>query len=117
MGAERTRAIHRAKTSGTPSVHLSSGTQTALVFQNFHFGQRPGCRTAKDDFGYSSPAPIVDEFPLSQVLKAFGRRRQTKTSSNFSARKREKIASTLDFHKPGRLNYAGVTVQIIESSR
>jgi hypothetical protein len=66
--------------------------------------------------GHSSPAPIVVELPPDQFLKTSGNRRELKISIKFSARKREKVASILDFHKCPRCRVFIMTGQIIDST-
>jgi hypothetical protein len=62
------------------------------------------------------PAPIIYELPADQFLKTSGNRRKLKISTKFSARKREKDASMLDFHKCARCRAFIVTGQIIDST-
>jgi hypothetical protein len=75
-----------------------------------------GAAHALRTLGQSSPTPIFDEFPSDPFLKTSGNRRELKASTQFLARKREKIAPTLSFQKRTHASDFRLTAQIIDST-
>ena len=105
--------VHDPCLLAAPQVHKAG----LLVVRTPDNGGALAVTTAKhwlSLLGHSSPAPIVDELPPDQFLKTSGNRRELKISIKFSARKGEKVASILDFHKCPRCRAFIMTGQIID---